>query len=405
MANGFSVIAQQICDLKKEVVKKLCDLFLPYEDDCGCDISKIGFENKSQIYTEGMGDGIWDTKVYSPVPEGKQGFNYGVGLTNVPAGSTFFWELSGDNVSYSALSSLPGNPKGDEICVNQETAGNVGVTAALPDERDLEPYLRCTVRTKCNDIVQITLQGTNTYTGDNVGQWYNDTHNPIFTEVSRQVLQVGTTKKVLGTIGCYDEDILSCLRDLKVAIAGNTPIDYSAQFATMIGLLGDIDENTDGIEAQLTSILTAINGLDSDDDATALASILTAIQNVLAELVQIRADTNNIQTLLAILNNSLISEGNQTQALLTQILNKQCTDTDTPLGMVSGVDVVVPAGLKSVTIHATVGDININGNFCVEEGCSMSFGTQRGNCINEILPAISITGVDASSEWKWIGLR
>ena len=78
------------------------------------------------------------------------------------------------------------------------------------------------------------------------------------------------------------------------------------------------------------------------------------------------------------------------------------TETDVPLITEVGVDTNVPAGFKSVTIVSTSGETTINGLYVLGEGrlpSSQSFGTDRGNYINEILPAYTLAG----GTWQWIG--
>lgn len=76
-------------------------------------------------------------------------------------------------------------------------------------------------------------------------------------------------------------------------------------------------------------------------------------------------------------------------------------ETDLPLTLVQGTG-SVPAGLKSVTINNITGVTTINGGFALGAGRrvdSISFGTERGNNINEILPAYTLAG----GTWQWIG--
>ena len=80
------------------------------------------------------------------------------------------------------------------------------------------------------------------------------------------------------------------------------------------------------------------------------------------------------------------------------------TETDLSLSVETGVDTSIPAGFKSVTINSTSGVTTINGDFELGEGrvvSSISFGTDRGNYINELLPAYTLAG----GTWQWIGHR
>ena len=82
----------------------------------------------------------------------------------------------------------------------------------------------------------------------------------------------------------------------------------------------------------------------------------------------------------------------------------QCEDNDTPLTTVTGSNNSIPAGFKSVTINNINGTTTINGGFALGAGRridSISFGTDRGNCVNELLPAYTLTG----GTWQWIGHR
>ena len=81
-----------------------------------------------------------------------------------------------------------------------------------------------------------------------------------------------------------------------------------------------------------------------------------------------------------------------------------CEDVDTPLTTVTGVNNNVPAGFKSVTIDNLGGTTTINGSFQLGAGRrvgSISFSTDRGNCVNELLPAYTLAG----GTWQWIGHR
>lgn len=76
-------------------------------------------------------------------------------------------------------------------------------------------------------------------------------------------------------------------------------------------------------------------------------------------------------------------------------------EVDVPLTRVSGTG-SVPAGLKSVTINNLTGITTINGGFQLGTGRrvdSISFGTDRGNKVNELLPAYTLAG----GTWQWIG--
>lgn len=86
-----------------------------------------------------------------------------------------------------------------------------------------------------------------------------------------------------------------------------------------------------------------------------------------------------------------------------ELLDELCKDEDTPLIEESGTG-NIPAGFKSVTINNISGDTTINGGFVLGSGRrlnSISYGTDRGNCVNELLPAYTITG----GTWQWTGLR
>lgn len=79
-----------------------------------------------------------------------------------------------------------------------------------------------------------------------------------------------------------------------------------------------------------------------------------------------------------------------------------CEDIDTPLTVQTGVNSNVPAGFKSVTINNLTGITTLNGQFQLGTGRrvdSISFSTDRGNCVNETLPAYTLSG----GTWQWIG--
>lgn len=77
-------------------------------------------------------------------------------------------------------------------------------------------------------------------------------------------------------------------------------------------------------------------------------------------------------------------------------------DIDQPLVAVTGTNTNIPAGFKSVTINNISGVTTVNGGFALGTGRrvdSISFGTDRGNGINELLPAYTLAG----GTWQWIG--
>lgn len=79
-------------------------------------------------------------------------------------------------------------------------------------------------------------------------------------------------------------------------------------------------------------------------------------------------------------------------------------EIDLSLAVVTGVDTSIPAGFKSVTINSTSGVTVLNGDFELGEGrviSSISFGTGRGNYVNELLPAYTLAG----GTWQWVGHR
>jgi len=81
--------------------------------------------------------------------------------------------------------------------------------------------------------------------------------------------------------------------------------------------------------------------------------------------------------------------------------SSSCDDNDTTLASQSGTG-NIPAGFKSVTINNLSGITTINGGFELGTGRrpnSISFGGDRGNCVNELLPAYTITG----GTHQWIG--
>lgn len=80
------------------------------------------------------------------------------------------------------------------------------------------------------------------------------------------------------------------------------------------------------------------------------------------------------------------------------------TEVDRSLVLETGANTNIPAGFKSVTINSTSGVTVLNGNFELGEGrvvSSISFGTDRGNYINELLPAYTLSG----GTWQWVGHR
>jgi len=80
----------------------------------------------------------------------------------------------------------------------------------------------------------------------------------------------------------------------------------------------------------------------------------------------------------------------------------QCEDNVEQLTLTQGTNTSIPAGLKSVTINNLSGITTINNGFTLGTGRrvdSISFSTDRGNCVNETLPAYTLSG----GTWQWIG--
>lgn len=199
----------------------------------------LSYENISQIYSG------TDTPGGATVPAGKQGFNYGVKLHSYPAGATFFWEISGDQVTWTDFGTLPGNPVNGTDELNQETAAPTGLTAALPDERDLAVFARVTLTLPCGQAVAI-FRFSNTYTGKDEGDWWNDTHSPQVELVSL-VVDAACTEEALLTKGCLDAKMLAAQQqtnELLQALCDKQ--DAANNFDTWTGCSNTKREDDDG---------------------------------------------------------------------------------------------------------------------------------------------------------------
>jgi hypothetical protein len=85
------------------------------------------------------------------------------------------------------------------------------------------------------------------------------------------------------------------------------PLDLSTIETTLNMILNsvqNIDINTDDVETLLGDIITALGNLDSDDDAVALAAILTELGNVVAALQALDTNTTNLENIL----NSILTQ-------------------------------------------------------------------------------------------------
>lgn len=82
----------------------------------------------------------------------------------------------------------------------------------------------------------------------------------------------------------------------------------------------------------------------------------------------------------------------------------ECPEIDLTLTTQTGTG-NIPAGFKSVTINNITGITTINGGFQLGTGRrvdSISFGTDRSNCTNELLPAYTVV---STGSHQWIGHR
>ncbi|MDB4430954.1 hypothetical protein N9137_01035 [Pseudomonadales bacterium] len=122
---------------------------------------------------------------------------------------------------------------------------------------------------------------------------------------------------------CCCPDYSQLLSDILSAIQANAPIDYTALLNQIIVSLQNIDDSTDDIETQLAQVITLLGTLDSDNDATALAAILTELQSILVSVQAIDDNTDGIETLLTTVINTISAEGDQTQLILQTEFDQQ----------------------------------------------------------------------------------
>lgn len=207
------------------------------------------------------------------------------------------------------------------------------------------------------------------------------------------------------------------------------PLDISGLQTSLTAIqasVAAVDANTNTVEALLATINTSLAGLDSDDDATALASILTGVNNAITELQAIDANTDGIEAALASIVTSIVAEGDQTQALLTTLntaiaaiqtkLNETCAGSpinvsvcptpqvDQTHVIVHGQNSSVPAGLKSVIINNLSGVTTVDGVFELGDGRranAISYNATELSEVRGLLPAIALAG----GTFQWSGIQ
>lgn len=155
-------------------------------------------------------------------------------------------------------------------------------------------------------------------------------------------------------------------------------IDITTMESTLASILTSvqaIDTNTDQVETLLNNIITTLGTLDSDDDGTALASIISELGNVIIELQDIDANTVNLETVL----NNILAEvtPNSTEATQLQVLDAlDCDDlvgqllsansdvapnfqlsTNTAFSVGINGSTGYSVAITSPTIHASVSDL------------------------------------------------
>lgn len=101
-------------------------------------------------------------------------------------------------------------------------------------------------------------------------------------------------------------------------------------------------------------------------------------------------------------NTSGAGDGGTASNVTVDNFPDQCPEIDLTLSVQTG-NGNIPAGFKSVTINNLSGITTINGGFELGTGRrvdSISFGTDRSNCTNELLPAYTIV---STGSHQWIG--
>lgn len=263
-----------------------CDLF---------DIDAIGYENKSQIYTAGQGAGIWDTATYGVVPAGFEGYNYAIGITGAPTGSTYNWEISSDNINWIDFSSIAGTPDGTLSCLNQETAATTGVSSALPDEINLVAYARVTVVSPCGGSALFTFETNNNPVAPFQPAWWATEHNPNVDLLSVELLSPCSEVTKSLRVQLDECSIEALNRKCLTPIAGNSKC-YGAgngddQYANS-------DNDTD-ISFSIGSINNGVikwevSGTNDDQSGDFTASVVACIESGNTAVITITDSVGNV---------------------------------------------------------------------------------------------------------------
>ena len=133
---------------------------------------------------------------------------------------------------------------------------------------------------------------------------------------------MGTTHA--GFYGKREADETQAKLDQVIAaINGSSAIDYTTQLNDILAELQSVEANGDTVEAELAGVNTNLTQLASDVQAGNVTStgMLTALTAHTAELAAINANTDNVEALITALTTEINDEGDETQALLTSILD------------------------------------------------------------------------------------
>ena len=144
----------------------------------------------------------------------------------------------------------------------------------------------------------------------------------LLTTINTSIVTEGDQTQALLT--SMSAVLTSTLAKLNETCAGspiNVTVCNPTDLTTVVGLLNSIllsvqaiDSNTDTIEASLTSLLTELQQNTTDN-----SSIITQLTSIISELQDIDTNTVNLETLLTSIGTLIVSEGDQTQAILTTV--------------------------------------------------------------------------------------
>ena len=147
----------------------------------------------------------------------------------------------------------------------------------------------------------------------------------LLTTINTSIVTEGDqTQALLTSLSATQTSMLAKLNETCAGNPINVTVCNPTDLTTVQGLLNsillsvqNIDSNTDTVEASLASLLTELQQNTTDN-----ATIISQITSVIGELQDIDANTINLEALLTSIGTLIVSEGDQTQAILTTVDSK-----------------------------------------------------------------------------------